>query len=83
MNNKECDLKGHGSCSGPLCRLGMTLNYRCDAHIRLQDYWAKRNPGKRLTDWLDGLREGERTEVLSKAPPRGNHWQETDVSSDR
>jgi hypothetical protein len=76
MNSPECDLKGHGPCSGPICQRGMTLNYRCDAHVRLEAYWTKRNPGKKLKDWLAGLRNAEREEVLRKASPRGKHWEE-------
>ena len=75
-NSPECDLKGHGPCTGPICRLGMTLNYRCDAHVRLQSYWTMHNLGKKLTDWLEGLRDGEREDALRKAPQRGNHWKE-------
>jgi hypothetical protein len=55
---------------------GMTLNYRCDAHVRLEAYWTKRNPGKKLKDWLAGLQNAEREEVLRKASPKGKHWME-------
>jgi hypothetical protein len=75
MNSPECDLKGHGPCSDQICRLGMTLNYRCEAHVRLQSYWAKRNPGKKLNDWLEGLRDGEREDAIRNAPPIGTQWQ--------
>jgi hypothetical protein len=76
MDSPECDLKGHGLCSGPICQRGMTLNYRCDAHVILEAYWSKRNPGKKLKDWLAGLQNAEREEVLRKASPRGKHWME-------
>jgi hypothetical protein len=81
MNSPECDLKGHGPCSGPICQRGMSLNHRCDAHVRLQSYWTQRNPGKKLIDWLDGLQNMEREEVLRKASPRGKYWQEVSVES--
>lgn len=54
----------------------MTLNFRCDVHVRLQTYWSERNPGKKLADWLEGLRDGEREDALRKASPRGKQWQE-------
>lgn len=76
MNSQECDLKGHGPCGGPICRRGMTLNFRCDVHVRLQAYWSERNPGKKLSDWLEGLRDGEREDALRKASPRGKQWEE-------
>lgn len=81
MNSFECDLKGHGPCGGPICQRGMSLNYRCDVHVRLQSYWAQRNPGKKLIDWLDGLLNMEREDILRKALPRGKFWQEVSVGS--
>lgn len=81
MNSPECDLKGHGPCGGPICQRGMSLNHRCDAHVRLQSYWTVRNPGKKLIDWLDGLQNMEREEALRKASPRGKYWQEVRVES--
>ena len=78
MNSQQCDLKGHGSCNGPICQRGMTLNYRCDAHVRLQSYWTKHNPGKKLDDWLEGLQNAEREDALKKASSRGEYWQEVD-----
>jgi hypothetical protein len=53
----------------------------CDQHIRLQSYWTGRNPGKRLTDWLDGLANEEIEEALRNAPIRGKHWQVIDLPS--
>lgn len=81
MNAIECDLKGHGPCGGPICQRGISLNHRCDQHVRLQSYWAKHNTGKKLNDWLDGLLNAEREEALRTAPSRGEHWKETSSSS--
>ncbi|RQW80234.1 MAG: hypothetical protein EHM14_05660 [Methanothrix sp.] len=76
MTNPECDLKGHGPCSGPICRRGMSLNHMCDGHIRLQSYWTEHNPGKKLNDWLDELQNMERENAIKKAPQRGKYWVE-------
>ena len=76
MKSPECDLKGHGPCRGPICQRGLSLNHLCDLHIRLSSYWAGHNPGKRLNDWLDELGNAQIEEALSKAPVRGEYWQE-------
>ena len=81
MNPPECDLKGHGPCGGSIYQRGMTLNYRCDVHVRLQSYWSRRNPGKKLNDWLDELSDINRQEALKNSPPRGEYWHEVEVNS--
>jgi hypothetical protein len=37
------------------------------------------NPGKKLTEWLDGLANEDLEEALRNAPPRGKHWQVIDT----
>jgi hypothetical protein len=81
MNSPECDLKGHGPCGGPICQRGISLNHRCDQHVRLQSYWIEHNPGKKLNDWLDELLNAQREEALRKSPHRGKHWQEVSIIS--
>jgi hypothetical protein len=44
--------------------------------VRLQSYWTKHNPGKKLDDWLEGLQNAEREDALKKASSRGEYWQE-------
>jgi hypothetical protein len=78
MKYPQCDLKGHGPCSGPICQRGLSLNHMCDGHVRLQSYWTEHNPGKKLNEWLDCMGIVEREEILRKSPARGKHWREAE-----